>query len=367
MMIFREIEPVWAASLHRQLNAQAAKYGRRDLMQHPAASAKALLRTVLAETLLRATEQHNHFVHAQIALWSRALPYMDSWMEAVDVGEREALMVAMASGPFGPNWSARETLSSAARIHGPNTAQRAAKESQEAILAAGVGPHIRRSIESAMRTMFAEEDARAGRDAVIAHVHIAASSLAIPAWESTIQLRGAVEVLDERLNRSLARLESQSHWLCAAGDPWQHPGAFAVMVGLQKVAAERAVFTACATISVWDAAGQPLRRQLLDAAMQIRDDQDNAATHAALAHIAERHGVQPKLTAALAGINWPKDSADRLLWMPPDGCVDEVGRLLMAMEARRFYAITRSMPRWRDACKEVEFIAGQVLACLDLE
>lgn len=366
-MLFRDIHTAWAASLQRQLNAQAARHGRRDLTQHPAASAKALLRRVLAETLLQATEQHDHFMHAQIALWSRALPGMDSWMEAVDAGEREALMVAMASGSFGSDWSAGEQLTSAARIHGPNAAWRAANESLEAILAAGAGPQIRRSVESAMRTMFAEEDARAGRDAVIEHVHIAASALAIPAWESTIQLQGAVEVLDERLERSLARLESQSHWLCGAGDPWQHPGAFAVMVGLQKAAAQRAAFASCATISVWDAAGQPLRRQLLDAATQIRDDQDNDAMHAALAHIAERHGVQPKLAAALTGINWPKDSADRLLWTPPTGCVDEVGRLLMAMEARRFYAITRSMRGWRDACKQVEFIAGQVLACLDLE
>jgi hypothetical protein len=86
-----------------------------------------------------------------------------------------------------------------------------------------------------------------------------------------------------------------------------------------------------------------------------------------LARIAERHGAQSKLAAALAGISWPKDPADRLLWTPPAGCVDEVGRLLAAMEARRFYAISRSMRVWRDACDEVESIAGQVLACLGLE
>jgi len=288
-------------------------------------------------------------------------------MEVVGTGERETLMLAMASGHFGSNWSAAEPLSTAARIHGPNASMRAANESLEAVLAAGAGPQIRRSVESAMRTMLGEEDAGTGRDAVIEHVHIAARALAIPAWESTIQLRDAVEVMDERLEQSLARLESQSHWLCGAGDPWQHPGAFAVMVGLRKAASQRAVFATCAASSVWDAVGQPLQRQLLDAAMQIRDDQDDDATYAVLAHIAERHGTQPKLAAALAGINWPKDPADRLLWTPPAECVDEVGRLLAAMEARRFYAISRSMRAWRDACDEVESIAGQVLACLDLE
>lgn len=366
-MLFRDIDSAWVASLQRQLDGQAARYGRRDFTLHPAAPAKALLRGVLAETLLCATEQHDHFVYARIALWSRALPAIDSWMEVVGTGERETLMLAMASGPFGSNWSAAEPLSTAARIHGPNASMRAANESLEAILAAGAGPQIRRSVESAMRTMLGEEDAGTGRDAVIEHVHIAARALAIPVWESTMQLRDAVEVMDERLERSLARLESQSYWLCGAGDPWQHPGAFAVMVGLRKVAAQRAVFATCAASSVWDAVGQPLRRQLLDAATQIRDDQDDDATHAAMAHIAERHGTQPKLAAALAGINWPKDPADRLLWTSPAECVDEVGRLLAAMEARRFYAISRSMRAWRDACDEVESIAGQVLACLDLE
>lgn len=366
-MLFRDIDSVWVASLQRQLDGQVARHGRRDLTRYPAASAKALLRAVLAEALLGATENHDYFVHARIALWSRALPAIDSWIEVVDAGERKALMVAMGSGSFGSSWSAGEQLTSAARIHGPNVAWRAANESLEAILAAGAGPQIRRSVESAMRTMLSEEDAGAGRDAVIEHVHIAARALAIPAWESTMQLRGAIEVLDERLERSLARLESQSHWLCAAGDPWQHPGAFAVMVGLQKAAAQRAAFASCATSSVWQAAGHPLRQELLNAATQITDDHDDDMTHAALARIAARHGEQPKLAPALAGINWPKDAADRLLWTPPAGCVDEVGRLLMAMEARRFYAISRSMRAWRDACDEVESIAGEVLTCLGLE
>lgn len=288
-----------------------------------------------------------------MAWWFRHLGAIDAWIDQVDAEVVASAILSMElASPESPLLGGREIVE-ALRQCGPSPLERLSGEALALLLCAGARRDVCQSVRHAFATMQEMEGGPLPILELIATIRIASTAMAIPAWQGTMHLRTAVQVLDQRIVEALTRLEQQAEWLAVCGDPWLHPAAYAAISHIRNLSTQRGVLVRCSWPEVWDSDDGEMKTQLMAAANKVEAGEDDNAMHDALLIVADRYTAPPLLNQTLEMLGWPADPLDRLLWNPGQG-----GQLFHAMEAIRCSAISGNQAAWQRQWQLVNSLVG---------
>ncbi len=352
-------QPRWLLAMLRRLATDSSRLARRDPARYPTAALKAKVRLLLADRLGSAFDAGDGCAVVVVAELVRSLDSIDAWMDAVSASESSDVVAHLEGTRGGPR-----ALAESLRAHGPAERERLAKEAIHNLQAVGVPRQFCEHAGRAMNQLIQSESQDIRHEALRTLSHMA-ESLSVPAWRASGHFRSAIAVMDRRMHQDLERLDDHADWLAACADIWCDPGAAVLMASLRQRARRRSTLAMCAQKAHWAKVSDADRDIILRVSRDIVAGVDDPATHERLASIAASLPRDQVVKEALQAIEWPTDPLERLTWTGPDRCDEQAGTLLMALEARHWFAQMRWTRLWRKACDQAEEAAAAVLACLD--